>query len=164
MRLSNPGALTAHTVAGGVTGDVRASLAFAARPYGAGHFLNFTPIGGEQDRRSCTKPGAAVINDTGSWALQQPPNRERRQLLARADAITLVARAAELRRGSGSDPMQDEMLPARCRRCLDGCHACGPTRGLLHPRDQNPNSPQCMGIQAAPVTPPMNKGSPSGPL
>ena len=134
MRLSNPGAHTAHTVAGDVTGDVRAPLAFAARPHGAGHFLNFTATGGKPDHRS------------------------------RADTITLIARAAELRCGSGSELMQDEMMPATCRRGLDDCYACVPTCGLLHLRVQNPDSPQCVGIRAAPVTSPMNKGSPSGPL
>ena len=98
MRLSNPGAHTAHTVAGDVTGDVRAPLAFAAQPLGADHFLNFTATGGEPDRRSRAKLDAAVISDSGSWALRQPPNRERRQLSTRADTVTLVARAAELRR------------------------------------------------------------------
>ncbi len=164
MRLSNPGALTAHTVAGDVTGDVRAPRAFAARPHGAGYFLNFTAIGGEQDRRCRAKQGAAVISDSGLWALRQPPNRERRQLPARADTITLVARAAKLWRGSGSELIQDEMLPAKCRRGLDDRHACVPTCGSLHLRVQDPGSPQCVGIQAAPVTSPMNKGSPSGPL
>ena len=164
MRLSNLGALTAHTVAGDVTGDVRAPLAFAARSHGGDHFLNFNAVGGELDRRYRAKLGAAVISDSGSWALQQPPNRERRQLPARADTITLVARAAKLRRGSGSELIQDEMPPARCRRDLDDRHACAPTCGLLRLRVQDPDSPQCVGIQAAPVTSPLNKGSPSGPL
>ncbi|MCY3856697.1 MAG: hypothetical protein OXF78_10450, partial [Rhodospirillales bacterium] len=106
MRLSNPGAHTAHTVAGDVTGDVRAPLAFAAQPHSAGHFLNFTATGGEPDRRSRAKLDAAVISDSGSWALRQPPNRERRQLSTRADTVTLVARAAELRRASGSELIQ----------------------------------------------------------
>ena len=123
MRLSNPGALTAHTVAGDVTGDVRAPLAFGAQPHGADHFLKFTTIGDEPVRRRRAKLGAVVISDTGSWARQQPLNRERRQLPAcgtavhdpnaaqlalsvRADTITLVARAAGPRR----DPklMQEE--------------------------------------------------------
>lgn len=164
MRLSNPGALTAHTVAGDVTSDVRAPLAFAARPQGAGHSLNFTTIGGKPDRRSRTKLGAAVISDSGSWALQQPPHRERRQLPARADTITLVARAAELRRGSGSELMQAEMLPAKHRRGLDDCHASVPAGSLLQPRDLGPDSLQCVGIQAVPVTSPLHNGPPSGPL
>jgi len=164
MRLSNPGAHTAHTVAGDVTGDLRAPLAFAARPHGAGNCSNITATGGKPDRRSRAKQGAAVINDSGSWALRQPPNRERRQLPARADPITLVARAAKLRCGSGSELTQDEMLPARCRRGLDDCYACVPTCGLLHLRVQDPVSPQRVGIQAVPVTSPMNKGSSSGPL
>lgn len=179
MRLSNPGALTAHIVAGDVTGDVRAPLAFAAQPHGADHFLNFTTICDEPDRRCRAKLGAAVISDTGSWARQQPLNRERRQLPAcgtavhdlnaaqlalsvRADTITLVARAAGPRR----DPelMQEETPPTRCRRGLDDRHACVPTCGLLHLRVQDPVSPQCVGTQAAPVTSSMNKGSPSGPM
>lgn len=164
MRLSNPGAPTAHIVAGDVTGDTRALLAFAARSHGSDHFLNFTAIGGELDRRCRTKHGAAVISVSGLWAHQQPPVRERRQLPARADTITLVARAAKLRRRSGSALIRDEMLPARCRRGLDDCHACVPTCGLLHLRVLDQVSPHCGGIQAAPVTSPMNKGSPSGPL
>ena len=164
MRLSNPGALTAHTVAGDVTSDVRAPLAFAARPQGAGHSLNFTTIDGKPDRRSCVKQGAAVISDSGSWALQQPPHRERRQLPARANTITLVARGAELRRGSGSELMQAEMLPAKHRRGLDDCHASVPACSLLQPRDLGPDSLQCVGIQAVPVTSPLNNGPPSGPL
>ena len=181
MRLSNPGALTAHTVAGDATGDARAPLAFAARSHGGDHFLNFTAIGGELDRRCRAKLGAAVISDSGSWALQQPSNRERRQLPARgtavddlnaaqptlpyrANTITLVAWAVELRRSSGSELMQDEMQPAKRRRRLDDCYACVPTRGLLHIWDQDPGSPQCVGIETAPVTSPVNKGSPSGPL
>lgn len=184
MRLSNPEALTAHAVAGDVTGDVCAPLGFAARPHGAGHFLNFTAIGGEPDRRSRAKAGAAVTNDTGSWAYQPPPNRERRQLPARGtavddlnatepaalpdrtDTVTLVARAAELRRGSGrgSELTQDEMLPARRRRGPDDCQTCVPISGLLYLRDQDPASPQCVHIKAAPISSPMNKGSPSGPM
>lgn len=181
MRLSNPGALTAHTVARDATGEVRAPPAFAARPLGAGHLLNFTAIGSEPNRRSRAKPGAAVISDTGSWAHPQPPKRERRQLPARwtavndlnaaepalpgrAGTITLGAGAAELRHGSGSELMQDEALPARRRRGLDDFHTCVPTCGLLYLREQDPESPQCTHIMAAPVTSPMNKGSPSGPL
>ncbi len=181
MRLSNPEALTAHAVAGDVTGDVCAPLGFAARPHGAGHFLNFTAIGCEPDRRSRAKAGAAVTNDTGSWAYQPPPNRERRQLLARgtavdlnatepaalpdrADTVTLVARAAELRHGSGSETLRDEMLPAKRRRDLDDCHTCVPTCDLLYLRDQDPASPQCVHIKAAPVTSSIDKGSSSGPL
>ena len=181
MGMSNPGALTAHAVAGDATGEVRAPPAFAARPLGAGHLLNFTAIGGEPNCRSRAKPGAAVISDTGSWAHPQPPKRERRQLPARrtavddlhaaepalpdrADTITLVAGAAELRRGSGSELMQDEALPARRRRGLDDCHTCVPTCSLLQFRNQNSDSPQYVHIKAAPVTSPMNKGSPSGPM
>ena len=175
MRLSNPEALTAHTVAGDVTGDVRAPPAFAAGLYGADHFLNFTAIGGEANRRSRAKPGAAVISDTGLWAHQQPPNRERRQLPARGTAVdhldaaepaavTLVAGATELRRGSGSEMMQDEILPVRRRRDLDDRHTCVPNCGWLYLRDHDPDAPQCVHIKAAPVTSPMNKGSPSGPL
>ena len=181
MRLSNPEALTAHAVAGDVTGDVRALPPVAARPRSARHFLNFTAVDSEPDRRSCDKLGSAVISDTGLWAQPQPPNRDRRQLPAsgtavndlnaakpalpdRADTITLVAGAMELRRGSGSETLRDEILPARRRRDLDDCRPCVPACDLRYLRDQDPDSPQCVHIKAAPVTSSIDKGSPSGPL
>ncbi len=181
MRLSNPEALSAHTVAGDVTSDVRAPLAFAARPHGVGHSLNFTAVGSEPDRGSCAKLVAAVISDTSLWAHPQPPKCERRQLPARrtavnhlnaakpalpdrADTITLVAGVTEPRCGSGSATLRDEMLPAKRCRDLDDCHTCVPTCDLLCLRDQDPASPQCVHIKAAPVTFSIDKGSPSGPL